>query len=121
MDIRNKLSALISGNLLPYLSLKGPNNNCPTASQIILVVNPSWMNDELVLKNCDMAGNVGKYISVTKGTKAVSIPKKIRMNSFEFLLVPIVDFYFAAKLENLLQSFCFVCSTEFFIIGIKYF
>lgn len=68
-----------------------------------------------------MAGNVGKYISVTKGPKAVSIPKKIRMNSSEFLLVTIVDFYFAAKLENLLQSFCFVCSTEFFIIGIKYF
>ena len=67
-----------------------------------------------------MAGNVGKYISVTKGPKAVSIPRKTRRNNFEFFFA-IVHFYFAAKLENLIRSFYFFYSTKVFIIGIKYF
>ena len=76
--------AAIKGGRRPYLSLSGPKKSWPTASPIMLVVNPSCTIEELVEKYLDMAGRVGRYMSVTKGPKAVIMPKKTSIKRLEF-------------------------------------
>ena len=42
----------------------------------IEVVSPSCTIDGVVSKTCCIDGSVGRYMSVTKGPKAVSMPRK---------------------------------------------
>jgi hypothetical protein len=65
----------------PYLSLKGPKNNCPKAKPNILVVKPICTIDVVELKTLANDGNVGRYISVTNGPKADKIPRNIIRNT----------------------------------------
>ena len=49
----------------------------------MLVVKPNCTIEEVVINEFVISGNVGKYISVTNGPNAVSIPKKHRRNNRE--------------------------------------
>lgn len=60
---------------------------------IILAVRPNCTIEEVVWKYSDIAGKVGRYISVTNGPNAVSIPKNTSINTFEFFL-PFILLYF---------------------------
>ena len=59
----------------PYLSLNGPNRSCPAARPIILNVKPSCTIGIEVWKLSVIAGNAGRYMSVTNGPNAVSEPR----------------------------------------------
>ena len=63
--------------LRPNLSLKGPKKIWPTARPSILVARPICTIEGVVAKISAIDGRVGRYMSVTKGPKADSIPKKI--------------------------------------------
>ena len=83
VDTRKSAMAASSGLRRPYLSLNGPKKSCPTASPIMLVVSPIWTIDDEVAKNPAIEGSVGRYMSVTKGPKAVSMPSRISRKSRE--------------------------------------
>ena len=59
----------------PYLSLNCPNRSCPAARPIILNVKPSCTIGIEVWKHSVIAGNAGRYMSVTNGPNAVSEPR----------------------------------------------
>jgi hypothetical protein len=50
------------------------------------VVRPSCTMDVVVLNTCCIEGSVGRYISVTNGPKAVSMPRKMTRN-MKYLVV----------------------------------
>ena len=66
----------ISTGRRPYLSLRGPKNTCPTARPSILVASPICTCEGVVWNMAAIDGNVGRYMSVTNGPKAESIPRK---------------------------------------------
>ena len=76
----------------------------------MLVVSPNWTIDEVVLKKSDIAGSVGRYMSVTKGPNAVSIPKKTSIKVLEFLFCLIMNclVLFGAKVRYIFLTKCFV-------------
>lgn len=80
----------------------------------MLAVNPSCTCEEVVLKYSVIAGNVGKYISVTNGPKAVSTPRNTRINNCEFSFAINIILNNATKLD-ILKDIAFV------IIRINYF
>ena len=49
----------------------------------MLVVSPIWTIDDEVAKNPVIEGSAGRYMSVTKGPNAVSIPSRISKKSRE--------------------------------------
>lgn len=69
--------AHINGLRRPYLSLIGPNTSCPAAKPTSPVVSPSCTNAVEHPNHFSIAGRTGRYISMTKGPKALSAPKKI--------------------------------------------
>ena len=75
-----------SGKRRPYLSLSGPNRICPAAKPNMEKVSPNCTCGVLALKNAVMAGRLGKYISVTNGPKAVSMPKNTNKKKAELRL-----------------------------------
>lgn len=76
VDRAKRIIAAISTGRLPYLSLNGPKNTCPMARPNMLVASPICTNDGVVWKMSAIEGRVGRYMSVTKGPNADSIPKK---------------------------------------------
>lgn len=54
-----------------------------------------------------MAGNVGRYISITNGPKALKRPKNNKMNVFEFRLLLIVSDYFVFPVQKYFNRNCF--------------
>ena len=91
VEIRNRPIAANKGERRPYLSLNGPKTNCPIASPTILVVSPNCTFEDVVWKKSDIAGKVGRYMSITNGPKALNIPKNTNMKPFEFCL-PVIIF-----------------------------
>ena len=69
------------------MSLNGPKISCPKASPIMLKVRASCTIDGVAEKYSAIAGKVGRYMSVTNGPKAVSAPRNMSMNAFEFLFM----------------------------------
>lgn len=69
-----------SMGLRPYLSLRGPKNTCPRARPTMLVVRPSCTMEAEVSNSAPSEGRVGRYMSVTKGAKADSSPRKMTVN-----------------------------------------
>ena len=57
----------------------------------MLVVSPSCTMEEVVLKYCPMAGRVGRYMSVTNGPNAVSMPNRMSRKILEFSFID--DFF----------------------------
>lgn len=96
----NKIMDTIRGRRRPYLSLIGPKNNCPTASPTMLAVSPNCTSEDVVLKYSDMAGRVGRYISMTNGPNAVSMPRNININAFEFFLLFIFIHFCCCKIKE---------------------
>lgn len=78
--------AASNGLRRPYLSLKGPKSSCPAARPAMLVVRPVCTIDEEVWKYSVMAGSAGRYMSVTKGPNAVSMPSRMSRNVLELPL-----------------------------------
>lgn len=76
VETAKSIMADIRTGLRPYLSLSGPKNTCPTASPSMLVARPSCTSDGVVLKIAAIDGSVGRYMSVTNGPNAESIPRK---------------------------------------------
>lgn len=106
VETANRIMADIRTGLRPYLSLRGPKKTCPTAKPSILVAKPSWTRDGVVLKISAIDGNVGRYISVTNGPKADSIPRNVIRKTKYFLLkvavfVIVVKSKTGAKLMNI--------------------
>lgn len=73
--------AHINGLRRPYLSLIGPNTSCPAARPTSPVVSPSCTNAVEHPNHFSIAGRTGRYMSMTKGPKALSAPKKIMMKT----------------------------------------
>ena len=69
------------------LSLMGPNMSWPMARPAILDERPSCTMEADVPKYSAIDGRVGRYMSVTKGPKAVSIPRNMRMNILLFFSI----------------------------------
>ena len=98
----------------PYLSLNGPKKICPIANPIILDVSPSCTIDEFVSKYPVIVGRLGKYISVTKGPKAVRAPNKINKNalelfSFIYYLLLIKNHCKITKNVLSVRRICYLC------------
>ena len=98
----------------PYLSLNGPKKICPIANPIILDVSPSCTIDEFVSKYPAIVGRLGKYISVTKGPKAVRAPNKINKNALElfsyiYYLLLIKNHCKITKNVLSLRRICYLC------------
>ena len=75
--LANRIIDATSIGLRPYLSLIGPKNIWPKARPSMLVARPICTCDAVVWKTSAIEGNVGRYISVTKGPNAESIPRKM--------------------------------------------
>ena len=71
----NSPSAVSSSGRRPYLSLTVPKNSCPAARPIVLAVRLNCTIDEEAPKNSVSTGNAGRYMSMTKGPKALSMPR----------------------------------------------
>ena len=93
VDTRKSDIAMIRGFLLPKRSLSGPKNSCPTASPAMLVVRPSWTIEEDVPKYPVISGSVGRYMSITNGPKALSVPRNMSMKSLELRLLSFIPVF----------------------------
>lgn len=78
------VSPAYKGFLRPYLSSKGPYNNCPNEIPIKKLDSERETCATVVFKSAAIAGNPGKYISIEKGPMADIIPR-ITINKNFFL------------------------------------
>ena len=81
VDTANTTMAAMSTLRRPYLSLSGPKNTCPRARPSMLVASPICTSEGVVWNIRAMEGSVGRYISVTNGPKAESIPRNTIRNT----------------------------------------
>ena len=72
-------------------SLMGPNMSWPMARPAMPDERPSCTMEADVPKYSAIDGRVGRYMSVTKGPKAVSIPRNMRMNILLFFSIFILS------------------------------
>lgn len=66
---------MMSGALLPRISLSGPATSCPRARPSRNAVRLNWANDAGDPKLSESLGSAGKYISTDSGPKAERDPR----------------------------------------------